>query len=229
MIALISMLDEERKFYQMLLDKYPEVKLETYLSLNQFKKECPGKHYSGVIIDMFTIVSASMEEKDFFFSLQKGFPLMQIRRSLEGDDINCLVNQKRVEGLKGAEILENFIQNNCKNINPRGVRIYERKRMLLQIHLLFESQENPVPTQLIDISEGGCFVLAPSHEPKQEDRVWITIDDLKEKNPIPCVIKWRKNMEAANSHLIGLGTQFEKLGPELQKEIINILKGNINP
>lgn len=223
-IALISMNDEERKSYQSLLEPYEQITVESYKAITQFKKESLGKKYSGIIIDMFTIVSASTEEKDFFFPLQQRFPVMQVRRGLVTNEIKGLVNLEKVEGLSGAQIVENYLRSYCLKIPPRGVRSYDRKKILLQIHFFLTKNDLPIKSKLLNISQGGCFILSPHERLAEEDRIWISIDDLKDKNLISCRVRWKKEMVENEKHLLGLGIQFEELTPKQQKEILEVLQ-----
>jgi hypothetical protein len=228
-IAVISMNDGGGKFYHLLIDQFKDVIIEFYKTIGQFKEECSGKKYTGIIIDIYTIVSASTEEKGFFFSLQKGLPVMQMKHGFQPMEVSGFVDPKKAGELSGIELVENFIHSNCMKTQPRGIRIFERKKVLLKIQFLLSKKDLPFNSELLDISQDGCFIMVPHGVNVQnENRVWITINDLKDHDLITCTVKWKKTQMANDKLMVGLGTQFEKISKKQKMEILEILK-NANP
>ena len=228
-IAVISMNDGGEKFYHLLIDQFKEVIIEFYKTIGQFKEKCSGKKYTGIIIDIYTIVSASTEEKGFFFSLQKGLPVMQMKHGFQPMEISGFVDPKKAGGLSEIELVENFIRSNCMKTQPRGIRIFERKKVLLKIQFLLSKKDPPFNSELLDISQDGCFIMVPHGVNVQnKNRVWITINDLKDHDLITCTVKWKKTQMANDKPMVGLGTQFEKISKKQKMEIFEILK-NAHP
>jgi hypothetical protein len=224
-IAMISMNEGGGKFYHLLLDKFKEITIELYKTIGQFEKECSGKKYTGIIIDMYTIVSSSTEERGFFFSLQKGLPVMQMKHEFQPLEVSGFSDSKKVAGLSELELVENFLRSSCKKMPPRGIRRFERKKVLLKIQFLLSKKDLPINSELLDISEEGCFIMVPQEVNVQnENKIWITINDLKDHNFITCIVKWKKTQLANEKQMVGLGTKFEKISKKQKAEILEILK-----
>jgi c-di-GMP-binding flagellar brake protein YcgR len=228
-IAVISMNDGGGKFYHLLIDQFKEVTIEFYKTIGQFKKECSDKKYTGIIVDMYTIVSASTEEKGFFFSLQKGLPVMQMKHGFQPLEFSGFVDPKKVPELSGIELVESFIRSNCMKAQPRGIRMFARKKILLKIQFLLSKKDPPFHSELLDLSQDGCFIIVPhGMNVQNENRIWITINDLKDHDLIPCTVKWKGTHMANDRPMIGLGAQFEKISKKQKMEILEILK-NAHP
>lgn len=222
---MISMNEGGGKFYHLLIERFKEVTIEFYKTVGQFKKECGDKKYNGIIVDMYTIVSASTEEKGFFFSMQKGLPVMQMKHGFQPQEVSGFIDQKKVGKLSGIEFVENFIHTSCMKIPPRGIRLFERKKILLKIQLLLTQKDLPIKGELLDISQEGCFIMVP-HEVsiQNENRIWITINDLMDKDLIACSVKWKKTQLTNDKSVVGLGAKFEKISKKQKTEILDLLK-----
>jgi hypothetical protein len=224
-IAMISMDDGGGKFYHLLMDRFKEVTIEFYKNIGQFEKQCKNKKYTGIIIDMFTIVSASTEEKGFFFSLQKGLPVMRMKYGFQPLKISGSGDSKKAGEEPGIEGVEEFIRSNCIKTPPRGIRMFERKKVLLKIQFLLSKKDLPINSELLDISEEGCSIMVPQKVNVQnENKIWITINDLADHDFITCVVKWKKNQTVNDKQMVGLGTRFEKMSTKQKTEILEILK-----
>jgi hypothetical protein len=224
-IAMISMDDEGGRLYHLLIDQFKEVTIEFYKSIGQFKKECGDKKYTGIIIDMYTIVSAATEEKGFFFSLQKGLPVMRMKYGFQPKEVSSLVDSKKTRALPEIELVNNFIQSSCRKTPPRAIRMFERKKVLLKIQFLLSKKEIPINSELLDLSEEGCSIMVPQEvDVKNENKIWITINDLKNHDFIACIVKWSKNQNINEKQMVGLGAKFEKISREQKTEILEILK-----
>jgi len=222
-IALIVLEDEESQFYQNLLSGYGDVTIEPHSTIQQFKSSCQGKCYSGFIVDMQTLIRSSTQEKEFFASLHEGFPVMQVRRSPEEDTVSCLVKGKQLGDLRGEQLLDHFINQDCWQKAPREVRVLPRKNIFLNTKLYLSEKARPVRTNLWDISEGGCFVLS-THEKKKGESVWLMINELSNNNRIRGQIRWAKLWGTAPDHLPGFGISFEEITGEQRNEIQKTLE-----
>jgi Tfp pilus assembly protein PilZ len=107
--------------------------------------------------------------------------------------------------------------------------MFERKKVLLKIQFLLSKRDLPINSELLDISEEGCFIMVPREVNVQnENKIWITINDLKDHNLITCTVKWKKPQLANNKPMVGLGTKFEKISKKQKMEILELLK-NAHP
>ena len=127
-IALIVLEVKERDFFKDLLSKYPDLELEEYSTIHQFKRCCSGRLYSGIIVDIRTLIRSTMQEREFFSLLWDGFPVLHVGQNPGNSDINCLMEGKHTIDLKGTQLLEHFVKVKCREVKPRQVRIHVRKK-----------------------------------------------------------------------------------------------------
>lgn len=217
-IALISMESDDSEYYKNLLSGYDFVKLDTNTTIHQFKRACLDKVYSGFIIDNRTLITSTMDDKEFFFSLCEGFPVIRISHSPESDNINCVVEGKSMGNLKGRQLLNHFIEESVHKRVPRKVRVNSRKNIFLNTYLCFSEKGAEKKTNLWDLSERGCFVIT-TEEKREGDRVWLTFQELKDKTPICSEIKWTMAWGKRTSQLPGFGVSFLVITDEQKREI----------
>ena len=217
-IALISMESEDSDYYKNLLGDYDFIKLDSNTTIHQFKRACLDKVYSGFIIDNRTLITSTMDDKEFFFSLCEGFPVIRISRSPDSNNVNCVVEGKNMGNLKGRQLLSHFISEKCQSVAPRKVRVDNRKNIFLNTFLCFSEKGETKKTNLWDLSERGCFVIT-TEEKKEGDRVWLTFQELKDKTPICSEIKWTMVWGKRTSQLPGFGVSFLVITDEQKREL----------
>jgi len=209
-VVLISLSGENRELYTKLLNKHKNLELETYSTLLQFKRNCLNKKYSGFIVDIRTLIKSTSSDKDFYASLYKGFPILQIDKSHDDDLINCFIEGKKLADLKGLPILDYFINTVCANKIPRGVRARRRKTVFFNTILQFSPEDPQIKTNLWDICEGGCFVISNNEKPTG-DLIWLKINELGDSIPICSKIKWKIPWGKSTKRLPGFGVSFLEL------------------
>lgn len=210
-VALIANDEDDVEFYKDLLSDYHDMKLEIFNSIHQFRESCDGKLYSGVIIDTRTRISSTTLSKKFFYTLCGGIPVIQINRNRdETADFSCLVEGKRSYGMSGRELLDEFIRKDCKKMIPRRIRIIHRKSVFFNIQLYLTENSQPIKTNMLDVSEKGCFIITTEQKQKGE-KVWLTVKELENKTPICSVIKWVKPWGTEPKQLPGFGVSFDQI------------------
>jgi len=229
-LVLIARDDADRNSYEALLANYPEVKIESYDSIQQFKENLRERLYSGLIMDFQTLITSSTSDKEFFYSLRKGLPVINVNRSADKKELDYFIEEQRAGALKGKDVLDYFIYGICAKKNPRKVRFHTRKNVYLNVHLHLKGRPS-IKTNLSDISEGGCFVIA-TEEPPEDKIIYLTIDDLMDKTIISAEIKWSLPWGKSYTHLPGYGLAFKEISEsQLQgiRKILGMVRGDFWP
>lgn len=224
-IALISLSDKNKKLYQDILSKHEDISLETYSTLHQFKKKCNGEKYSGLIVDIRTLIRSPMLDKEFYTSLCKGFPILQVDSNNNSSAINCFIEGEKSLNLKGTQLMDHFVKKVCPIIIPRGIRLKSRKNVFYNIYMYLSENSPPIKSNLWDISEGGCYVIS-TNEKQMGDHIWLTINELLDKTPICSEVKWKKSWGTSTNKLPGFGVEFVDITNQQREEINSILSSN---
>lgn len=223
-VVLIALEAKERDYYRSLLSGYKGTNVEEYSTIHQFKKCCPGRKYSGIVVDIRTLIRSTMQEREFFSLLWDGFPVLHISQSTGSNELNCLLEGQESVELKGKELLDHFIEVKCRKVVPRQVRVHTRKKVFLNTFLyLTKDDKNPLKTNLWDISEGGSFVISTKMKPEGE-QVWLKFADFNDKTPICGIVRWHRPWGKNFKQLPGFGIEFEKLSAKQLIEIRDIKK-----
>ncbi|MCJ7524705.1 MAG: PilZ domain-containing protein [Candidatus Aminicenantes bacterium] len=222
-IALISKHENTCGFYKDMLSRRENIILETYTGTDELKRGCREKLYAGLIVDMWTHIASANADKEFVYSLDKVFPILYI-----GDN-----DQKPSELHPGGgwlmarqheiKILEDFIQNQCRDMKSRGIRTGMRKNLFFNTHAQLGGQEKSFKTNTKNISQNGCFVISV-HELPCGTPVWLTITDLDDKTPIAAEIRWSKPWGNDFLSLPGVGVVFREISLAQRQALTEFLK-----
>ncbi len=221
-LVLIVRDDSDRAFYGSLLATYQDISLESYTSLQQFWESLEDRLYSGVLIDLHTLIISSTSEKEFYYSIRKGFPVIRLNRSADKKELDFFIEEQKARALKGKELLDYFIYNLCASRSARKIRRHARKNLYFNVNLHF-TDGHSIKTNLLDLSQGGCFVLT-NEEPPADKIVYLIINELTDKTPIPAEVKWNVPWGKTIKHLPGLGLAFKKMLTSQIEEIKKALE-----
>lgn len=224
-VVLIAQDEQNMEYYKSQLAGHEDLQLEPYFTIHQFKKFCKDKKYSGIIIDIRTLVGATASEREFFSMLWEGFPVLHVNGIQDNGEISCLKEGNQISNLKGKNLLDHFVQKECLNMNPRKVRLYPRKQIFYNIYLYSSEKEDPIKTNLWDISEGGFFAITSSSKPK-DDKIRITIKELEDQTSITGTIQWARPWGKDVYKLPGYGVAFEQIKVAQLQEIQKNINGN---
>jgi len=226
-IVLVAKEEAERSFFGKHFAAYEKVILEEYPTLEDFRAQSPGKAYSGLVIDIRTLIRATAREKLFFSSLLDALPVIRVTRRPNSDSFSGLVESKDLgRGLSGKQILEAFINNLCREHIPCGVSSGEEQTTYLSAYLYFTAdfeKERPIKATITDVSEEGCFVIT-SHECGSESTLSVVITVIKDSTPIPCQVRWVRPWKTDSRYLPGFGVSFERFEKNQLEELFDFLK-----
>jgi hypothetical protein len=222
-IALISKHENTCGFYRDLLSRRENIILETYAGTDDLKRGCREKLYAGLIVDMWTHIASANADKEFVYALDKIFPILYIgdhdQKPSQLDPAGGWLMARQHE----VRILEDFIQNQCRDMKPRGIRAGARRNLFFNTHVQFGGQETSFKTNTWDISLNGCFVISV-HEQQCGDPVWLTITDLHDKTTIAGEIRWSKPWGNDFRSLPGVGIVFREISPVQRQALAELLK-----
>jgi c-di-GMP-binding flagellar brake protein YcgR len=221
--AIVSQDNDNRYDCSKLLYNHDDVITEIYESFEQFRENSDEKEYSGIIIDLHTIVISSMEDKEFFYSISKGLPVITVNSSEKDLEISFYVKGKYIDKPDQSDLIDYFIYEICAKNTPRRIRRYRRKNIHFNV-TIFRKNGKLEKTNLLNISEGGYFIIT-SNKPENKI-ISFTIDDLEDKTPIEAEIKWVMNWGEKYTQLPGYALQFNKISKAHKDEIIDIINSN---
>ena len=222
-IALISKQENTRGFYKDLLARRENIILETYAGIAELKSGSQEKLYAGLIVDMWTHIASANADKEFVYALDKVFPILYIgdqdQKPSPLDPSGGWLMARQHE----IKILEDFIQNQCREVKPRGIRAGLRRSLFFNAHVQFGAQEPAFKTNTWNISQNGCFVISVQDR-QSGDPVWLTITDLHDKTAITGEIRWSKPWGSDFRSLPGVGIAFRKISPAQRQALAELLK-----
>jgi Tfp pilus assembly protein PilZ len=130
---------------------------------------------------------------------------------------------KKSGRLKGQELVDHFINKECRSMVPREIRKNSRKNIYFNTYLYLSKSEEPLRTNLWNISEDGCFVITTSNSRQAGDFVFLQISELYEKKLIRGQIKWIQSWGKDVRQLPGFGVAFVDITTRQHAEIKEIL------
>ena len=225
-IALIAKDRADQSFFRECLSIYEDVVLEVYSRIEKFRAESPGKFYSGLIVDLRTLIKSSNSEKNFFYPLFEPFPVIRVTRKLDSESFSGLILGENLGHLRGRALCDAFI-NLCRDAPPREIRFDIRRKIYLSAYLSFSERfqnKEPIRATISNISKGGCSVIT-NNETQKGSKIWLVLPEIKDQTPIYCEIRWIKPWKPGIRYLPRLGGKFIRISDNQLEELFDILKG----
>lgn len=222
-IALISKHENTCNFYKDMLSRRENVILETYAGTDELKRGCREKVYAGLIVDMWTHIVSANADKEFVYTLDKIFPILYIGDSKQKPSQLDPAGGWLMARQHEIKILEDFIQNQCRNMKRRGIRSEMRKNLFFNIQAQFGGQEKSFKTNTKNISQNGCFIISVNELPCGTP-ICLTFTDLLDKTPIAAEIRWSKPWGNDFLSLPGMGVVFKEISLAQRQALAEFLK-----
>lgn len=218
-IGLISFYRDKLEIYKKYLKKY-NIELECYDTFNNYLMGSKNKQYNGFMIDSQSVITGSTRIKQFIYSLEEGFPVVNIGVDQDGKVVVLMGAQTR--GLSHREYIDWFINERCKNHPPRFTRSTIRKNYVYNVFVAFREKGPFKKGNLVNLSEGGCFLYCTF--PKEKgDRLWVKIYDLDKDTEVQGEIRYIIPWGRRENIFPGYGVQFlnlpEKLTAIIREEV----------
>jgi Tfp pilus assembly protein PilZ len=168
--------------------------------------------YSGLLIDILTLIRCSKEEKTIAYDCINYYPSLRVK----WDARNGSMNLSPLEGSGVSETtLCSFIETRCKPFTARSLRKFQRKDLVLSLLLSTRpecGESDCLKSFTANLSLGGAFVHTTTPQAKGE-RVWLRFLDLPELDPLEAEVCWCIEWGTCRS-IPGIGVRFSSISEE---------------
>ena len=180
--------------------------------------------YSGLIIDILTLIRSSKEEKQIAYDCLNFYPSLRVKWDARQKAMN-LSPLEQSYSADAETTLDFFIENRCRSFAARSLRKFNRKETVLAL-LLCASPDSPagdgLKTFTVNVSQGGAFVHTTDSYAKGET-VWLRFRELPDGEPVQAVVCWHVQWGACRS-IPGIGVRFEFASQEQADEVRKLAK-----
>jgi Tfp pilus assembly protein PilZ len=167
--------------------------------------------YSGLLIDLLTLVRSSKEEKSIAYDCLNYYPSLRVKWDARTKSMSLSPLEHAVAEA-GEATLSHFIEQKCKPFGARSLRKFPRKETCLSLLLSGDSScpaSSALRTFTVNISEGGAFVQTVDPLEKGET-VWLRYLELPDLDPVQALVCWRIQWGACRS-IPGMGVMYSGL------------------
>lgn len=170
--------------------------------------------YSGILVDLPSIVKAKGEEKIVACSLTGFFPTLRVR--VMG---TMLIPMTMPGAAKQENSVSDFINRACKNFFPRKLRTHHRHVIGISVATRFDDTETRAFT--LDISWGGAFIVDFNPE-RFAIGDELTVFFQEPGCEVRATVKWKQSWGLR--HAPGIGVKFHDLNECLSEFLLRLLK-----
>lgn len=146
--------------------------------------------YSGLMIDILTLIRSSKEEKAIAYDCFNLYPTLRVKWDPRQKCLSVSPQEQSL-ALDAEGALAHFTAR-CKSFSARSLRRFNRKDSYLSLRLSAHSTDGPctgVKTFTVNISRGGAFVH--SCEPfGRGDQVWLSFPEDPAGEPVRAAVCW---------------------------------------
>jgi hypothetical protein len=228
-IILVAENNESRSLYESYLRTYPGISCQGYSSVKEFiASVSKDSRYCGFIIDLRTIMNERPEDRTLLHELIECFPAIQISRLGDKKHVKGGISDKN---LHDRELFDYFVKDLCMHFIPRGIRTQKRRSVFLNVYLDFSSTQSknvpegkPFRTNTLDITGEGAFISG-AIDVQKGDKLHLVINELNDRSPIECTVKWVQPWGETILHPTGFGVIFTGIKPEQKEELTALMRG----
>ncbi|HBG05111.1 MAG: pilus assembly protein PilZ [Geobacteraceae bacterium GWC2_58_44] len=188
-------------------------------SFDQMSRLAVENAYSGLVIDILTLVRCSKEEKVIAYDCINLYPVLRVKWETKQKRIK-LSPLEQTFSPDAESALKSFIDNRCRTFPARQLRRYKRKPINLNVLLSPDgtfAAENTSKAFTVNVSPGGFF-LHTMQSFEVGRTLWLRFIDLSDQSPIAAKVCWSVEWGQARC-IAGLGMSFERLSEDQEKEI----------
>lgn len=170
--------------------------------------------YSGLLVDLPSIVKAKGDEKVIACSLTNFFPTLRVRAVG-----TMLVPMTMPGSARQDNSLNDFLVKSCAGFEPRRLRLHRRRDICLAVQLHHPLSDERSFT--LNLSWGGAFILHNVPERFSVDSqldIYLPEAELL----IPTTIRWLRPW--GDRKLSGLGLAFSRIDDQLREALTILLK-----
>ncbi|WP_243374263.1 PilZ domain-containing protein [Geotalea sp. SG265] len=211
-LLVVSSEGEAMDAYRQALDQ-AGVSYDAATSFHLLSDMVREEAYNGIIIDMLTLVRAGKDEKKLAYELMNFFPTTHIKWDTRTKVIS-LSMLGEMSPPEAITALNRFIDERCRPIGARRLRMHPRRDVALQIQLSTDPgfpEAGTDRTFTVNISREGCF-LHTTRPVETGDTVWLKIQGMADQTPIKGTVCWK--VEWGEKLVVpGIGVHFDEIGP----------------
>lgn len=163
--------------------------------------------YSGLLIDILTLIRSSKEEKAIAYDCINCYPSLRIKWDAKQKCMN-LSPLEQAFSVDTQATLAYFVEGRCKAFTARAMRKHVRKNAVVGL-LLSSRCDTPeaecIKTFTVNLSQGGAFVHTTQPFPKGET-VWLRFLEMPSE-PIEAEVRWAIEWGAYRD-IPGIGVMF---------------------
>lgn len=170
--------------------------------------------YSGILVDLPSIVKSKGEEKIVAYTLANFFPTLRVRALG-----SVLVPMTMPGSAKQDKSLNDFLNVTCPSFIPRTLRAFRRHPLCLSTISSYEGEDQRGFT--LDLGWGGAFIVDIFTEKFICNRdITIRVPELSLE--IDATIRWTKPW--GERHAPGIGISFKSLPEAAEALLASVLK-----
>jgi hypothetical protein len=225
-VALIAPYAEGHEIYRRELLHRGDVDVSHFTSLKEFREGCPGRSFSGVVVDLATAARFDEVERSFFSQLASSFPILRIRKVGPPDRVSGTFFG---HSLSGDELISGFLAEAAK-VKPRGVRLEDRRSLILSVQVFAERDEVGglgLRASISNVSKSGFFVVTPREPPRE--RLFLVVKDFVDSTPVACDVRWTMPWGTSRQSFPGFGVSFSALTARQERELSQLLESADSP
>jgi hypothetical protein len=170
--------------------------------------------YSGLLVDLPSIVKAKGDEKVVACSLTNFFPTLRVRAVG-----SVLVPMTMPGAARQDNSLNDFLAKSCSSFEPRQLRRHRRRDIIMAAQL--HGPDSSDRTFTLNLSWGGFFLL---HTFPERFSIGEPLDIYLPEAEllVPTSIRWLRPW--GERHLSGLGLAFDRVDDQLHEALTILLK-----
>lgn len=212
-ILIVSVNDDTRTALAASLKQYDLVLVSCATFLEAENLALKGL-YSGILVDLPSIVKAKGEEKIVACSLTGFFPTLRVR--VMGP---MLIPMTMPGAAKQESSVGDFINRACKQFAPRQLRSHHRHAIGISVATRFADTETRAFT--LDISWGGAFIVDFNPE-RFEIGDELTVFIQEPGCEVQARVCWKQSW--GQRHAPGIGVHFLAMSDYLSEFMLRLLK-----
>jgi hypothetical protein len=209
---------EARAAYEEALRKVG-VAYDIAASFNDVLRMSIDNAYSGLMIDILTLIRSSKEEKLIAYDCINFYPSLRVKWDARQKSMNLSPLEQSFSADTEAT-LARFIESRCKSFTARSLRKFNRKETYFSVTLSAGCdfpEGDCIKTFTVNISQGGAF-LHTTHSFAKGETVWLRFLELPEAGPVKAVVCWRIEWGGCRS-IPGIGVMFQCHSEEQANQI----------
>ena len=221
-ILIVVKEDEARAAYEEALCSVG-VAYDVAQSFNDVLRLSIDNAYSGLVIDILTLIRSSKEEKLIAYDCINFYPSVRVKWDTRQKTMNLSPLEQSGSADKETT-LGYFIESRCKTFTARSLRRFPRKESFLSLLLsgcCDFPDDDTLKTFTANISLGGAFVHTTQSFAKGQT-VWLRFVEMSPE-PIEAVVCWQIKWGGCRS-IPGIGVSFVFRSQEQAEELRKMAK-----